>query len=373
MRSGVRWAVGSALLPAALVGGPVAVTLAWWDRLPASLPNSGGVGDRPMESTIGVGALAGLLLGAALTVWMAGLLALALSRRISGIGGYWLRLGAQVAVNGTAAAAGTVLLMMLGAALDAPTAADVRLGWGYFAALLALPMVAAAAAGLLAYLLAGAPPTATGSGSATRVRTVAGREPAHPAVAPSDSNVAMPAAAMPAAAMPAAAMPAAAMPAAAMSAAADEERLLWWEQRELRPMFWLAGALALTGALMVAVLVPLVGVVGWSGLAPAVSALAVLPFTRYRLVIDGEAVRVAIGPLRRRVPIAAIAAAEPGHLATEDWLLRGMLQGASAPELPLLPGPALALRLTDGSHRLVTCRDVPTAVAMVNTLRARRA
>ncbi|MEN3608049.1 hypothetical protein AAH979_00730 [Plantactinospora sp. ZYX-F-223] len=344
MRS-VRWMIGSGLLPAALVGGAAAVTLAWRSRLPESLPNSGGVGDRPMLSTIGVDTLAGVLLGAALAVWATGLLVFALTRRLSLIGRHWLRLGAQVAVNGTAAASGTVLLMMLGAALDAPTAADVRLSWGYFAALMALPMVAAAVAGLLAYLLAGAaPPASPGTGSPTRTRAAVGPDVPERTVA-----------------------------AGPVLAAGADERLLWWEFRALRPMLWTTGALALTGVLMVAVLVPLVGVAGWAGAAPMVSALAMLPFTRYRLVIDGEAVRVAIGPLRRRVPISAIAAAEADHLAVEDWLLRSMLRGSTARDLPLLPGPALALRLTDGSRRLVTCRDVPTAVAMVNTLRARRA
>ncbi|AVT32241.1 hypothetical protein C6361_25405 [Plantactinospora sp. BC1] len=340
MRS-ARWTIGSGLLPAALIGGAVAVTLAWRSRLPESLPNSGGVGDRPMVSTIGVDTLAGVLLGAALTVWLAGLLVFALARGLPGTGRHWLRLGAQVAVNGTAAAAGTVLLMTLAAALDAPTAADVRLSWGYFAALMGLPMVAAAVAGLLAYLLAGAaPPAAPGAGPPAPTRAAAGPDVPEPAVGP-------------------------------LLAAGADERLIWWELRALRPVLWTTGALALTGVLMVAVLVPLVGVVGWAGAAPMVSALAMLPFTRYRLVIDGEAVRVAVGPLRRRVPISAIAAAEPDHLAVQDWLLRSFLRGATAADVPLLPGPALALRLTDGSRRLVTCRDVPTAVAMVNTLRAR--
>ncbi|GIG86440.1 hypothetical protein [Plantactinospora endophytica] len=345
MRS-IRWTVGTGLLPTALIGGTVAVTLAWRSRLPESLPNSGGVGDRPVVATIGVDTLAGVLLGAALAVWAVGLLVFASTRRHSGAGRHWLRLGAQVAVNAFAAAAATALLMLFAAALDAPTAADVRLSWSYLVAVTVLPMVAAVLFGLLAYLLAGtAPPASAGGG---------------PAV-PAPAAVAGPGA------------PERAAEAGPVLAAGADERLVWWEIRPLRLMLWTIGALALTGVLMAAVLVPLVGVTGWAGAAPTVTALAMLPFTSYRLTIDGEAVRVAVGPLRRRVPISAIAAAEPDHLALEDWLLRSIVRGANAPDVPLLPGPALALRLTDGSRRLVTCRDVPTAVAMVNTLRARRA
>jgi hypothetical protein len=300
--------------------------LDWRDRLPDRLPNSGGVGDRPVLTTISVDTLAAVFTGAVLTAWLLGLLVFGLSCRASGAGRHWLRLGAQVGVGGSVAAATSSLLMLSAAALDAPSAADVRLSWGYFAACMAVPMVVAGLVGLLAYSLAGRPPRAFPGGAA-------------PIGDPAERDGAA-------------------------------ERLLWWEFRALRPMLWLSGALALNSLVMIAVLVPLVGVIGWAGAAPAVSALVLLPFSRYRLTIDREAVRVAVGPLRRRVPMSQIVAAEEGYLPVEAWLLRSALRGATARDLPLLPGRALALRLADGTRRLITCRDVPTAVEIVNTLRS---
>jgi hypothetical protein len=44
----------------------------------------------------------------------------------------------------------------------------------------------------------------------------------------------------------------------------------------------------------------------------------------------------------------------------------------TAPDERLLRWESRTLRLTDGTRRLVTCRDVRTAVETVNTLRLRR-
>ncbi|WP_406079168.1 hypothetical protein [Micromonospora sp. NBC_00858] len=82
-------------------------------------------------------------------------------------------------------------------------------------------------------------------------------------------------------------------------------------------------------------------------------------------------VRLTFGLYRWRLPLSAITAAEETRLDAATWLTRGMLRGATDQTLPLLPGRVLALRLTDGTRRLVTCRDVATAVDTVNALRAR--
>jgi len=97
MRTG-RWVLGIGLLPAAMLGGAATLlAVGWRDRLPQRLPNSGGVGDRPVLTTISVDGLTAVLGGSALAVWLLGLLVFALSRRVPGAGRHWLRLGAQVA------------------------------------------------------------------------------------------------------------------------------------------------------------------------------------------------------------------------------------------------------------------------------------
>ncbi|MFG2101535.1 hypothetical protein ACGFJ5_13120 [Micromonospora echinaurantiaca] len=331
-----RWFVGMGLLPGALIGGAIALALAWRERLPDRLPNQGGVGDRPIETTIPVDVLAAVLIGAAVAAWLAGLVVFLAAGRLSRTARHWLRAGAQVAVAAAASAAAAILLMVLGAALDAATAADVHISWGYFAATMAVPAVAAVLSGLVAALLAGrvpGPPTDSTRtpGLATEAQTVQ----------------------------------------SATATATGDERLLWWESRSLRPVVWAAVALALSGLLLAAVLVPFVGMPGWAGLAPTVTAPVLLPFTRYRLAIDARGVRLTFGLYRWRLPLTAIAAAEEDRLDAATWLTRGMLRGATDRTLPLLPGRVLALRLTDGTRRLVTCRDVSTAVSAVNRLRAR--
>ncbi|MBF9135410.1 hypothetical protein I0C86_41910 [Plantactinospora sp. S1510] len=330
----VRWIAGIGLLPGALLGGATALTLAWRERLPDRLPNQGGVGDRPVMTTIPVDTLTAILIGVALAAWITGLVVFLAAGRLPRIPRHWLRAGVQVAVATVASAAVTILLMVLGAALDATTAADVNISWGYFAATMAVPAVVAAGSGLVAILLAGRAPERPSDPTATTVSAAA---------------------------------PQRAQP----TSAVDDERLLWWESRSLRPVVWAMVALALSGLLLAAVLVPLVGVPGWAGLAPTVTAPVLLPFTRYRLAIDARGVRLTFGLVRWRLPLTAIAAAEETSLDAATWLTRGMLRGATDRTLPLLPGPVLALRLTDGTCRLVTCRDVGTAVNAVNALRAR--
>ncbi|MFF4875426.1 hypothetical protein [Micromonospora sp. NPDC000668] len=230
-------------------------------------------------------------------------------------------------------AAATILVMLMGVALDAATAADVHLSWGYFVATMAVPALAAVLSGLLAVVLAG------------RVS----------AQQPPDSTAAVAAAAR-------------TVPPAAT---ADGKRLLWWESRSLRPVVWATAGLAISGVLLAAVSVPFVGMPGWAGLAPTVAAPVLLPFSRYRLAIDVRGVRLTFGLYRWRLPLSAITAAEETRLDAATWLTRGMLRGATDQTLPLLPGRVLALRLTDGTRRLVTCRDVATAVDTVNALSAR--
>ncbi|MET7747491.1 hypothetical protein [Micromonospora sp. NPDC005367] len=328
-----RWIAGIGLLPGVLLGCAVAMTLAWRGRLPDRLPNQGGVGDQPLVTTISVDMLATILIGVSLAVWIAGLAGFLAAGWLPRTPRHWLRAGAQVVVAALTGAVVTILLMVLGAALDAATAADVRISWAYFAAIMAGSAAAAAAAGLVALLLAGqVPAQRPGTGPATAGDTATART---------------------------------------AQAAGDGERLLWWESRSLRPVVWAAAALAIAGPLLAALLVPLVGLPGWAGLAPTVVAPILLLFSRYRLAIDAREVRFAFGLYRWRLPLTAISSAEEARLDASVWLARGMLRGATDPSLPLLPGRVLALRLTDGTRRLVTCRDVPTAVDTVNTLRAR--
>ncbi|MEU4677729.1 hypothetical protein [Micromonospora sp. NPDC023737] len=328
-----RWIAGIGLLPAALLGGATAVTLAWRGRVPDRLPNQGGVGDRPVLTTIPVDTLTAILIGVAVAAWIAGLVAFLAAGWLPRRPRHWLRAGTQVAVAAVAGAVLTILLMVLNSALDAASAADVHVSWAYFAATMILPAAAAVISGLVALLLAGRVPA--GRDDSHEPLTVTAAEPTGPA------------------------------------AERDAERLLWWESRSLRPVVWAAAALALSGPLLATVLVPFVGMPGWAGLASTVTAPILLPFARYRLAIDAREVRFAFGLYRWRLPLAAIAFAEEARLDASTWLARGMLRGATDPTLPLLPGRVLALRLTDGTRRLVTCRDVRTAVDTVNTLRAR--
>lgn len=329
-----RWITGIGLLPGVLLGGAVAMALAWRGRLPDRLPNQGGVGDRPLVTTISVDTLTVILIGVSLAVWIAGLVAFFAAGWLPRTPRHWLRAGAQVAVAALTGAVVTILLMVLGAALDAATAADVQISWAYFATIMAGSAAAAVVSGLVALLLAGRlPAQGPGIGPTTAGGTATAQT--------------------------------------ARPAAGDGERLLWWESRSLRPVVWAAAALAISGPLLAAVLVPLVGLPGWAGLAPTVTAPILLPFTRYRLAIDARGVRLAFGLYRWRLPLTAIASAEEARLDASEWLTRGILRGATDPSLPLLPGRVLTLRLTDGTRRLVTCRNVPTAVDTVNTLRAR--
>ncbi|TDC37826.1 hypothetical protein E1211_09080 [Micromonospora sp. 15K316] len=331
-----RWIAGIGLLPGVLLGGATATTLAWRERLPDRLPNQGGVGDRPVLTTIPVDTLAAILIGVAVVAWVAGLVAFVAAGWLPRTPRHWLRAGIQVAVAAVTGAVLTILLMVLNAALDAATAADVHISWAYFAATMAVPAAVAVVSGLVALLLAGRAPTRNPDAEAP-TGVVAAAETAAPGLA------------------------------------GDGERLLWWESRSLRPVVWAAASLAITGPLLAALLVPLAGMPGWAGLAPTVTAPILLPFTRYRLAIDAREVRLSFGLYRWRLPLTAIASAEEARLDATTWIARGMLRGATDPTLPLLPGRVLALRLTDGTRRLVTCRDVPTAVEAVNTLRARAA
>ncbi|MEO3745262.1 hypothetical protein [Plantactinospora sp. B5E13] len=329
-----RWIAGMGLLPGALLAGTTTLTTAWRGRLPEHLPNQGGVGDRPMETTIPVNTLIGILIGVALAAWITGIVAFLAAGRLPRIPRHWLRAGVQAAVAAVVGAAVTILLMVLAAALDAATAADVRMSWSYFVATMAVPAAVAVLSAVVAILLAGRLPAQPADPAATIVEAT---QPADPAQ---------------------------------RAAAGNGERLLWWESRSLRPVVWATVGLALSGVLLAAVLVPFVGLPGWAGLAPTVTAPVLLPFTRYRLAIDARGVRLTFGLYRWRLPLTAITTAEEAQLDAATWLTRGMLRGATDRTLPLLPGQVLALQLTDGSRRFVTCRDVPTAVSTVNTLRA---
>ncbi|WP_283137087.1 hypothetical protein [Rhizohabitans arisaemae] len=67
-----------------------------------------------------------------------------------------------------------------------------------------------------------------------------------------------------------------------------------------------------------------------------------------------------------------MARAEAVDVEAGDWLATGILHGAGRSML-LTPGPALALRLADGSDYLLSCRDPATAAGLINSMRDRQA
>jgi hypothetical protein len=315
------------VLPAAVLGAAALTVLAWRERLPTSLPNRGGLEGRPVVSTVTVEELTGVLLGVPAILWLAGLAGFVLAGRAPASRAHWMRTSIQVTVTTITVALAAYLLVILYAALDAPTAAQV--GTPSAAVMAVLVPLTALAGALGAFLLAGR------------------RSPAGHATGAPDSG-------------------------AVRLALSGQERAAWQERRVIRAVDWGVAALALVGTAMTAALVLSVGSPGWAGAAVVIVALAMLPMRSYRLAIDERAVKVRLGPISREVALDGVRQADVVDVPAERWLLDGMLHGAGA-GVVLLPGPALALRLADGSDFLISCRDAPTAAGLINSMRDRRA
>ncbi|MEU6713550.1 hypothetical protein ABZ897_18860 [Nonomuraea sp. NPDC046802] len=322
----IRWFIGMSVPPAVL-GGALLTMLAWRDRLPAELPHRGGVDGRPILSTITIEGLAGVMLGTPALLWLAGLVGFVLVGRLPATLAHWLRATIQVAVTAVSAALSTVLLVILHAATDARTAAEA--GMPSTAAMTGLVPLTILAGVLVAALLAGR------------------RSPAGRAIGAPD-------------------------PDATRLPLADQEKVAWQERRVHRVVDLAVATLALSGAAMTAVLVMTAGSPGWAGVVSVIVPMTLLPMRSYRLTIDERAVRVRIGPISREVALESVRRADVVDVDASQWLLKGVLHGAGA-GMVLLPGPALALRLADGSDFLMSCRDATTAAGLINSMRDRQA
>ncbi|MEV4808086.1 hypothetical protein AB0K18_49570 [Nonomuraea sp. NPDC049421] len=323
----VRWLTGMVALPAVVLGGATLTVLAWRERLPADLPNKGGADGRPIVSTVTVEQLSGVLLGVPAILWLAGLAGFVLAGRAPASRAHWIRASIQVTVITIAVALAVPLLVILHAALDAPTAAQADTPSG--AAMGVLVPLAALAGAVVAFLLAGR-------------RTPAGRatEAPDPGAPRLDLN--------------------------------GQERATWQERRVIRAVDWAVAALVLAGMAMTAVLVLSVGSPGWAGATVVIVAVAFLPMRSYRLTIDERTVRVTLGLISREVALSSVRRADATDVQASRWLLDGALHGAGA-GVVLLPGPALALRLADGTDFLASCRDAPTAASLINSMRDHQA
>ncbi|MFI6503898.1 hypothetical protein [Nonomuraea typhae] len=327
MISKVRWLTGMLVLPAVVLGGAALMVLAWRERLPDSLPNKGGAGGRPIVSTISLEQLATVLLGVPAILWLAGLVGFVLVGRAPAARAHWMRTSIQVVITTLAVALAASLLIILHAALDAPTAAQASAPSGAVMGVL-VPLSALAGA-LVAFLLAGR-------------RSPAGRAIGAPAPDAPRMNL------------------------------GGQERAAWQERRVLRAVDWGVAALALAGTAMTAALVLTVGTPGWAGAGAVIVAVALLPMRSYRLAIDERTVKVKLGLISREVALNSVRRADAIDVPADRWLLDGALHGAGA-GIVLLPGPALALRLADGTDFVASCRDAPAAASLINSMRDHQA
>lgn len=323
----VRWLTGMVALPAVVLGGAALTVLAWRERLPADLPNKGGADGRPIVSTVTVEQLTGVLLGVPAILWLAGLAGFVLAGRAPAARAHWLRAAIQVTVVTVAVALAASLLIILHAALDTPTAAQAGTPSG--AAMGVLVPLAALAGACVAFLLADR-------------RTPAGRAAGAPD------------------------------PGAPRLDLNGQERAAWQERRVIRAVDWAVAALVLAGMAMTTVLVLTAGSAGWAGAAVVIVAVALLPMRSYRLTIDERTVRITLGLVSREVALSSVRHADVVNVQAGRWLLDAALRGAGA-GVVLLPGPALALRLADGTDFLASCRDAPTAAGLINSMRDHQA
>ncbi|MBP2335036.1 hypothetical protein JOF41_001214 [Saccharothrix coeruleofusca] len=316
---------GLVLLPGAVLGTTAAVVSGWADRLPERIPNKGG-GDRPVLSTLATEPLITTGLAAITGLWLLGAVAFFLARRLPAPAVHWARTVAQLVVAMLVTALCGALLLILAPALDARSPEEVRTPSAPFAT--GLP-VAVLLAGALALALAGR------------------RSSGLPAAGAPPAN-------------------------AVRFPLATGERVLWSEHRVLRPLVWAAVGQVLIGAIMAVVFGLSLGA-GYApiGLAVALTAVATLAISRYRLVVDEHAVRVATGPFRREFPMTTVEYATSSRLNAGDWLTAGVLHGYGTVMAPA-PGPVVRLVFADGSGFTAGCEDADTLAALINSLRHRQ-
>jgi hypothetical protein len=325
MNQVLRWLTGLVLLPGAVLSTTAVVVSSWAGRLPEQIPNKGG-GGRPVLSTLATEPLITVALSVITGLWLLGVVVFFLVRLLPASAVHWARTVTQLVVAVLVTALCGALLLTLASALDARGPEDVRTPSGPFT--VGLP-VAVLVVGALAFALAGR----RSSGL-----PVAGAPPA--------SAVRIP--------------------------LARGERVLWNEHRVLRPLVWAAAGQALLGVVMAAVFGQSLGAeFAPIGLVTVLTAAVTLALSRYRLVVDEHAVRVATGPIRREFPLATVEHATSSSLDTGDWLAASMLYGYGTVMAPA-PGSTVRLAFADGSKFTVGCEDPDTLSAMINGLRHRQ-
>ncbi|MFD0203150.1 MULTISPECIES: hypothetical protein [Saccharothrix] len=325
MNQTFRWLTGLVLVPGAVVGVTAVVVSGWVDRLPARIANKGG-GGRPVVSTLATEPLITVGLAAVAGLWLLGVVAFVVAgRRLPAVAAHWARTVTQLLVAVLVTALCGALLLTLSTALDTRGPEEVRAPSTLL--LVALP-VSLVVVGGLALVLAGRRPSGL---------PVAGAPPASAARIP----------------------------------LAEGERVLWSEHRVLRPLVWAAAGQALLGVVMAVVFGLWLGVAfAPVGLVAVVTGVVTLAGSRYRLVVDEHAVRVATGPFRREFPLTAVEHATSSPLNVGDWLTANVRHGYGTVMAPV-PGPAVRLAFADGSGFTVGCEGADTVAALINGLRDR--
>ncbi|ONI86672.1 hypothetical protein ALI22I_23875 [Saccharothrix sp. ALI-22-I] len=325
MNQVLRWLTGLVLLPGAVLGVTAVVVSGWAGRLPERIPNKGG-GGRPVLSTLATEPLITVGLTVITGLWLLGVVVFFLARLLPAPAVHWARTVTQLVVAVLVTALCGALLLVLASALDARSPEEVRTPSALFT--VGLP-VAVLVVGAFAFALAGR----RSSGL-----PVAGVPPADAVRFP----------------------------------LAKGERVLWSEHRVLRPLVWAAAGQALIGVVMAVVFGLSLGA-GYApvGLVVALTAAMTLAVSRYRLVVDEHAVRVATGPFRREFPLTTVEHATSSPLDAGDWLAAGVLYGYGTVMTPA-PGSAVRLVFADGSRFTVGCEDADTLAALINSLRHRQ-
>ena len=310
------------LVPGAALAGALAAYLSWHPRLPDRLP---GLGDGGAGSTMSLAAFAAVTLALPAGVWLAGLAGFAFTARLPSSTAHSTRTTIQLLVTLTVLPMVTAHVLSLHAALDAPTPEEA-----------AAPSTAALGGGLTVAILCALVLSLGLSGTRAPMGGAAS--------VPAREAVRLP--------------------------LERGEQAAWQETRTVPLVQWTAAFFTLLGIVLTVPLVIVTGGPGWSMLAITAAGLALLPLRTYRLAVDGGGVRASMGPVRRRIPMDHIVQAAPVVVEPHDWLLTGILRGATG-NMVLAPGRALSLHLADGTEFLASCRDAPTAAGLINSIRDR--
>ena len=325
MNQVLRWLTGLVLLPGAVLGATAVVVSGWAGRLPERIANKGG-GDRPVLSTLATEPLITVGFTVITGLWLLGIVAFFLVRLLPAAAVHWARTVTQLLVAVLVTALCGALLLTLATALDTRGPEEARTPPMPFT--IGLP-VAVLVVGALAFALAGRRSSGLPAAGAPPVNAV--RIPL-----------------------------------------AKGERVLWNEHRVLRPLVWAAAGQALLGVVMAVAFGLWLGTeFAAIGLLTALTAAVTLATSRYRLVVDENAVRVATGPFRREFPLTAVEHATSSPLDTGDWLAASVLSGYGTVMAPT-PGSAVRLMFADGSKFTVGCEDADTLAALINSLRHRQ-